>query len=68
MDLLFAVAKWRTCEWGDKNKCRGENKCVNYMYVDPRNLKEGPGPSGQRTLCSLLEDLNKQVISKTEND
>jgi len=26
----------------------------------------GPGTTGQRTLCNLLDDLNDQVTSKTE--
>ena len=65
MNLLESVAKWHSCEWGKKDNCYKEGKCPNYIYVDPRNLKKGPGTSGQRRLCSLLNDINDQVIHKT---
>lgn len=68
MDLLEAVARWRVCEWG-KDHCLGEDKYVNFIWVDLRTWGGkgiGPGTTGQRTLCNLLDDLNDQVTSKTE--
>ena len=69
MNLLEAAARWYTCDYGE-DRCLGDKKCVNYMFVDPRKEGDrgiGPGPTGQRTLCNLLDDLNEQVISKTED-
>ena len=66
MKLVEAVARWSTC---DKDRCLGGKKCVNYIFVDPRRRGKkgvGPGKTGQRTLCSLLGDLDKQVMRKTE--
>ncbi len=66
MDLMEAVARWRVCQYG-QDKCLGEDKCPNYIYVDPRTWSKkgiGPGTTGQRTLCSLLDDLNKQLRDK----
>lgn len=63
MDFMEAVARWRVCEYGE-DKCLGENKCRNYIWVDPRTWDKkgiGPGPSGQRTLCYLFDDLNEQL-------
>ncbi len=67
MNILEAVANWYGCPYGLQN-CK--NDCDNYMMVDPRtNTAKGVGPStkGQRTLCSLLEDMDQQVISKTND-
>ena len=67
MNVLEAVAKWYGCPYGLK-RCR--KNCENYLYVDPR-LEEkkgvGPGPKDQRTLCSLLDDLNNQIMGKTSD-
>ena len=65
MNMLEAVANWYACPYGLRN-CRED--CKNYMYVDPRIDEEkgvGPGPKGQRTLCSLFDDLNDQIMRKT---
>jgi hypothetical protein len=67
MNILEAVANWHGCPYGLKN-CR--NDCENYMIIDPiTESGKGIGPStkGQRTLCSLLEDLNEQVMKKTND-
>ena len=67
MNLLEAVANWYGCPYGLK-KCK--EGCENYFMVDPRTLEErgvGPGPKGQRTLCSLFNDLNQQIMEKTED-
>lgn len=66
MNMREAVARWHTCNYGKPDRCRG---CRNYMLVDPRTGGErgiGPGTTGQRTLCSLLDDLDYQVRAKTE--
>ncbi|MFC1968437.1 hypothetical protein ACFLVX_03505 [Chloroflexota bacterium] len=66
MDFMEVVARWRVCEYGE-DKCLGENKCLNYIWVDPRTeSKKGIGPSktGQRTLCSLLDDLSNQIMER----
>lgn len=66
MNILEAAANWYGCPYGLKN-CRDD--CENYIMVDPRthNAKGvGPSTSGQRTLCNLFEDLNQQVLEKTE--
>jgi hypothetical protein len=63
MDLMEAVARWRVCEYGE-DRCLGENKCLNYIWVDPRTWNKkgiGPGTTGQRTLCNLFDDLNDQL-------
>ncbi len=68
MNLLEAVARWYSCDYGQV-RCLGDQKCINYMFVDPRTEGErgvGPGMTGKRTLCRLLDDLNEQVIAKTE--
>ena len=68
MNMLEAVAKWYGCPYGVVH-CR-ENECGAYMYVDPRpdwDKGVGPGPKGQRTLCSLLEDLDNQIMAKTDD-
>ena len=68
MDLQKAVEHWSDCNRG-RDKCLGEKKCVNYILIDPRTRRNrgvGPGTTGQRTLCSLLDDLNSQVKRKTE--
>ena len=70
MNVLEAVAKWYGCPYGLQN-CLGNRDrpepCDNYMFVDPRpesSKGSGPGTTGQRTLCSLLEDLDEQIRSK----
>ena len=65
MNMLEAVVKWHECSYADPDRCRD---CDDYMLVDPRMEEEkgvGPGPKGQRTLCSLLDDLNNQIMRKT---
>ena len=67
MNILEAAANWYGCPYGLK-KCQDD--CENYFMVDPRADNEkgvGPGPKGQRTLCSLLEDLNNQIMEKTND-
>jgi hypothetical protein len=67
MNLLEAVARWYSCDYGDPDRC---GDCVAYIYVDPRTEGEkgiGPGTTGQRTLCSLLGDLELQVMEKTND-
>ena len=67
MNMLEAVAKWYTCP-SSKLHCR-ENVCGAYLFVDPRpesSKGTGPGTTGQRTLCSLLDDLNEQIMRKTD--
>ena len=67
MNILEAVANWYGCPYGLKS-CR--DNCKNYMMLDPRTeLSKGIGPStkGQRTLCNLLEDLNEQIMKKTND-
>lgn len=67
MNLLEAVARWYTCDYGESDYCRD---CRNYHYVDPRREGErgtGPGPTGQRTLCNLLNDLDSQIMVKTND-
>lgn len=67
MNILEAVANWYGCPYGLKN-CR-EN-CDNYIFVDPRTESSkgiGLGTTGQRTLCSLFEDLGEQIMQKTED-
>ena len=67
MNLLEAVAYWYACPYGLKN-CKDD--CCNYLFVDPRPYSSrgiGPGRTGQRTLCSLLDDMNDQVKKKTED-
>jgi len=69
MNLLEAVARWYSCDYG-QDRCLGKERCVNYIFVDPRTWSKkgvGPGTTGQRTLCSLLDDLNDQVKGKTES-
>jgi hypothetical protein len=66
MDLMEAVARWRVCEYG-LDRCLGKEKCLNYIMVDPRTKGKkgvGPGTTGKRTLCLLLDDLSKQIIEK----
>ena len=63
MDLMEAVARWRVCEWGE-DRCLGEDKCLNYIWVDPRAKSQkvgGQGPVGYRTLCGLFDDLSEQI-------
>ena len=67
MNLLEAVAKWYGCPYGLK-KCR--EGCENYFMIDPRTYDEkgqGPGPKGQRTLCSLFDDLDQQIMERTND-
>ena len=67
MNILEAVANWYGCPYGLK-KCR--EKCSNYMRVDPRpdwDKGIGPGGKGYRTICMLLEDLNRQIMEKTDD-
>ena len=66
MNLLEAVANWHGCPYGLK---RCQNDCDNYFMVDPRptNKGVGPGPKGQRTICSLFEDINSQIMEKTDD-
>jgi len=67
MNLLEAVANLYGCPYGLK-KCR--NECDNYMIIDPRiDEGKGKGPSikGQRTLCSLLNDMDGQIMEKTKD-
>jgi hypothetical protein len=55
----------------DKSSLKNcKQDCVNYLFVDPRPDSSkgiGPGTTGQRTLCSLLDDLNDQIMKKTED-
>jgi hypothetical protein len=70
MELMEVVARWLVCDYGI-DKCLGSEKCPNYLFVDPRKVNKkgiGPGTTGQRTLCNLLEDLNKQIKEKTETE
>ena len=65
MELMEAVARWLVCEWGESDHCLAG--CKNYMLVDPRTFGKrgkGPGTTGKRTLCSLLDDLRDQVKKK----
>lgn len=67
MNILEAVAKWYGCPYGLKT-CKDD--CENYFLVDPRTNEKkgvGPGTKGMRTLCSLIEDLNTQVMAKTND-
>lgn len=67
MNMLEAVANWYGCPYGLKN-CR--KNCPTYLFVDPRpdsSKGVGPGTTGQRTLCSLLNDLDVQIMTKTED-
>ena len=67
MNMLEAAANWYGCPYGLKN-CKQD--CDNYIFVDPRpdsSKGVGPGTTGQRTLCSLLDDLNDQIMKKTED-
>mgnify|MGYP003969511565 CR=1 FL=1 len=67
MNILEAVANWYGCPYG-LQKC--QNDCENYFMVDPRTYEKkgiGPGPKGQRTICGLLEDLNSQIMKKTND-
>ncbi len=67
MNILEAVANWYGCPDGMKN-CRDD--CDNYLIMDPRpdwDKGVGPGLKGQRTLCSLLDDLNYQIMGKTDD-
>ncbi|MCD6535350.1 MAG: hypothetical protein J7L25_14930 [Deltaproteobacteria bacterium] len=67
MNILEAVANWYGCPYGLKN-CK--DNCSNYMMVDPRtDSGKGVGPSttGQRTLCSLFEDMDDQIMRKTDD-
>ena len=66
MNMLEAVATWYACPYGLLH-CR-ENECGAYLFVDPRpesSKGTGPGTTGQRTLCSLLNDLDDQIMGKT---
>ena len=66
MNMLEAVATWYACPHGLLH-CR-ENECGAYLFVDPRpesSRGTGPGTTGQRTLCSLLNDLDEQIMGKT---
>jgi hypothetical protein len=66
VDFMEAVARWRVCEYGE-DRCLGVKKCLNYIWVDPRtDKKQGIGPSttGQRTLCSLFDNLREQIKDK----
>ena len=72
MNLLEAVANWSGCPYGLRH-CKKEyqEKCKNYLFVDPRRGSGkgvGPGTTGQRTLCNLFEDLNRQIMRKTADD
>ena len=65
MDLIEAVARWRVCEYGESDYCRD---CKNYFYVDPRTMgkrEQGWGTTGQRTICSLFDDLEDEIQSRT---
>jgi hypothetical protein len=67
MELPEAVARWLVCEYGE-DRCLGSKKCKNYIFVDPRKWSKqgvGPGTTGKRTLCNLLNDLNDQIQEKT---
>ncbi len=67
MNLLESVAKWYGCPYGLK-KCRED--CDNYVRVDPRpdwDKGVGPGGKGYRTLCSLWDDLDRQIKTKTKD-
>ncbi len=66
MNLQEAVARWSECDYG-KVKCLGEKKCPNYIFIDPRTKGKrgvGPGTTGKRTLCYLLDDLDAQIKRK----
>ncbi len=68
MDLQEAVRRWAECDYGTTTRCLGEKKCANYILVDPRRRGKkglGPGPSGKRTLCGLLDDLDEQIRTRT---
>ena len=64
MNLLEAVANWHGCPYGLK---RCKDNCVNFMVVDPRSgdaAGVGPGTKAQRDLCSLFEDLDRQITER----
>ena len=66
MDFVEAVAIWCVCEYGE-DRCLGEGKCPNFIWVDPRTQSRkgvGPGTTGQRKLCSLFDDLSEQIEDK----
>lgn len=70
MNMLEAVANWYGCPYGLKKCGKTRNKCGNYLMLDPRpdwDKGVGPGPKGQRTLCNLLEDLDRQIMRKTND-
>ena len=67
MNMLEAVANWYGCPYGLK-KCLQE--CPNYFFVDPRSDWDkgiGQGTKGKRTLCNLLNDLDRQIMKKTND-
>ena len=69
MNILEAVANWYGCPYGLQNCVKGDG-CQNYIFVDPRPYSskgKGPGTTGQRTLCNLLDDLNRQIMEKTDD-
>ncbi len=68
MNMLEAVARWYGCPYGEGQNCIKGKGCQNYLFVDPRPSSSkgtGPGTTGKRTLCSLLDDLNIQIMEKT---
>ena len=68
MNMLEAVTYWHACPYPEK-RCRID-RCNNYIRVDPRpdwDKGIGPGGKGQRTLCGLLDDLNTQIMEKTQD-
>jgi hypothetical protein len=69
MNILEAVANWYGCPYGLQN-CIKEKGCKNYLFVDPRPDSArgvGPGTTGKRTLCKLLDDLDYQIMKKTND-
>ena len=66
MDLMEAVARWHVCEYGESDFCRD---CKNYFYIDPRTMgkrEKGWGTTGQRTICSLFEDMQSEIQARPD--
>ena len=67
MDIFEVVARWRVCEYGESDFCK---ECKNYFFVDPRTTEkreQGWGTTGQRTICSLLNDLENEIKLRDDN-
>lgn len=68
MNMLEAVANWYGCPYNEGKDCR--KNCDNYLLVDPRTASDkglGHGDKGHRTLCTILDDLNGQIMKKTND-